>query len=101
MIDVTLIYATSQFKARYLSLYGNSGPPKPAAQGNAKLAQLLANYTTDDDHLADNNPTVDPNASKPWLVEFNQYLNGTDSVPEKMSLTQWWGVSQFITHRRT
>ena len=64
-------------------------------------SQLLANYTTDDDHLADNNPTVDPNASKPWLVEFNQYLNGADSVPEKMSLTQWWGVSQLITHRRT
>lgn len=53
----------------------------------------MANYTIDDDAQADADLPLDVNANKLWLVEFNQYLNGADSVLEKMSLTQWWGVS--------
>jgi hypothetical protein len=30
---------------------------------------------------------------KPWLREFNQYLNSSDEVPSDMTLPRWWGVS--------
>ena len=66
------------------------------ARGNAKLAKLLANYARDDDDdSADDDRTTDANTNKPWLIEFNQYLNGADTVPSKMSLAQWWEVSYF------
>lgn len=30
---------------------------------------------------------------KPWLVEFQQYVNTAEHVPPGMSAVWWWGVS--------
>ena len=30
---------------------------------------------------------------KPWLAEYQRYINTRDVVPEGMSLVEWWGVS--------
>ncbi len=43
----------------------------------------------DDDDVFDN--LVDP--SRPWLEEWNLYLNTHDIVPEGMGIVCWWGVS--------
>ena len=29
---------------------------------------------------------------KPWLAEFNRYLNTHDILPEGMTVVKWWGV---------
>lgn len=29
---------------------------------------------------------------KPWLAEFNRYLNTHDVLPEGMTIVEWWGV---------
>ena len=50
-----------------------------------------------DDSSSDNLGTstlVDP--TKPWLKEFNQYLNTTDELSDSQMIVQWWGVSNFI-----
>ena len=33
------------------------------------------------------------NQTKPWLAEYQHYINTHDVVPEGMSLVEWWGVS--------
>lgn len=90
-----------QFKDRYFELYGKDGAPKGLSniKGNKKLAKLMAEYTSDEDEDPDAQsqsatPTID--SSKPWLHEFNQYLNGTDEVPNGMSLPSWWGVRHYL-----
>ena len=31
-------------------------------------------------------------SEKPWLAEFNRYLNTHDILPEGMTVVKWWGV---------
>lgn len=57
----------------------------------------MEEYTgADEDELASATSTPTPNTSKPWLREFNQYLNGGDEVPSGMMIVQWWGVSYLL-----
>jgi hypothetical protein len=39
-----------------------------------------------DDDFNDTDPT------KPWLSEFNRYLNTHDVIPEGTTVVKWWGV---------
>ena len=41
-------------------------------------------YNNEVDSLSD--------TSKLWLTEFNCYFNIVESVPEGMSIIEWWGV---------
>ena len=34
----------------------------------------------------------DTNATKPWLSEFQRYLNTHDVIPEGTTVVKWWGV---------
>ena len=34
---------------------------------------------------------VDPR--KPWLKDFNYYIDTSDQLAEKQTIVQWWGVS--------
>ena len=48
----------------------------------------------DDDSSDEGGPSAaqaDP--TKPWLREFNQYLNTIDELSDGQTLVQWWGVS--------
>ena len=35
-------------------------------------------------------------SEKPWLAEFNHYLNTHDVLPEGMTVVKWWGVCNFL-----
>jgi hypothetical protein len=56
----------------------------------------MEEYTSsDDDDEVSQSPSTSAsaiNTSKPWLVEFEQYLNGVDDVPAGVALVEWWGV---------
>jgi hypothetical protein len=50
----------------------------------------MAEYTSDEDD--DDSASTPAEIAEPWRREFNQYLNGSDEVPNGMSIVQWWGV---------
>ena len=50
----------------------------------------MAKYTSDEDD--DDSTSTPTEIAEPWWHEFNQYLNGSDEVPNGMSIVQWWGV---------
>lgn len=83
-------------------MYGVAGAPQAAVKkGNKKLARLLAEDSTDEETDVPStsgsaNPLLDSDAHKPWLREFNAYINGVDEVPNGMTITKWWGVGIFI-----
>jgi hypothetical protein len=68
-----------QFKERYEHVYNATstaaGPPKS---------------TEDSDW--DMSDEGDGDSEKPWLAEFNRYLNTHDVLPEGMTIVKWWGV---------
>ena len=37
-----------------------------------------------------------PASDKPWLKEFNLYLDGEDELEEGQSVVSWWGVCTII-----
>lgn len=65
--------------------------PGISRKQNKKLA-LLLNDLDSDDEATTTQASFTTDLSKPWMQEFNQYLNGVDDVPAGMSLIQWWGV---------
>jgi hypothetical protein len=62
------------------------------------MAKLLRELeSSDSDESSDNlgpSTLVDP--TKPWLKEFNQYLNAIDELSDGQTIVQWWGVSIFL-----
>lgn len=99
----------SQYKCRYLKLYGNSAPPRhstakgkmPYMAGSKKLNKLLRELSSDDDGDADGSPSnasASTSASnlipaKPWLDDFNAYLNSRDYLTAHQTVVQWWGIN--------
>ncbi|KAG6863443.1 hypothetical protein C0991_005755, partial [Blastosporella zonata] len=84
------------FKEQYQDLFGSSGAPRPVLKAkNSKISRLLAELSDDSDSDDGNEVPVssvaDGDSSKPWLCEFNQYLDSIDIVPEGMTLPAWWG----------
>ena len=71
-------------------------PPAAVKKGNKKLARLLAEDSTDEEMDAPSTPVTPSDTSKPWLREFNRYIEGVDEVPNGMTITKWWGVSLFV-----
>ena len=33
------------------------------------------------------------NPKKPWLKEFNQYMDAWDELADKQMIVQWWGLN--------
>jgi hypothetical protein len=63
-----------------------------------KITRLLRELSESEDD--GNVPTpsaadvpVDPR--KPWLKDFNHYLNTFDQLAENQTIVQWWGVSLY------
>jgi hypothetical protein len=89
-----------QFKQRHKKLNSDSITParakkgRPAASNMNKLLHELDSSgddsSSDDDAELSATP-ADP--AKPWLKEFNQYLNTIDELSDRQTLVQWWGVS--------
>ena len=73
-----------------MELHGASGGvPKPIRQGRLKTDRLLRELSSEEDsdeiHVSHSSPS---DSSKPWMREFNQYIQVRDEVPEGMTLHQ-------------
>ena len=67
----------SQFEAHYKQIYS--------------IASALPKSMEDSDwDMSDDEGGGD--SEKPWLAEFNRYLNTHDVLPEGMTVVKWWGV---------
>ena len=74
-------------------MYGENGGPTLPKKNKDKLPQLLHELSSDEENsLEEGDHAVDPQS--PWLKEFNLYLHSSTSVPEGLSIVQWWGVSK-------
>jgi hypothetical protein len=50
----------------------------------------------DDDFNMSNTSATHLDPTRPWLDEFNEYLQARETVPEGVSTVEWWGVSFFF-----
>lgn len=91
-------FLLSQFKDRYLDMYGAAGANVPTKKGKTiggNIKKLLRELAVSDDEEPPSAPVpVDPR--KPWLKEFRAYLDAVDEVLDGMTLIQWWGVSHLV-----
>lgn len=90
-----------QFSARHEEMYGKSAAPdlskKSAVRASSSRRQLS------DDESEGEATTPAPSASarlsaadsinKPWMREFNLYLDTKEHMPDDLSVIEWWGVS--------
>jgi hypothetical protein len=96
-----------QFKQRYKKLTSHTAIPvhvkkgRPAASNMKALLReldLSDEYSASDDAGSLAAPT-DP--TKPWLKDFDHYLNTVDELSEGQTIVQWWGVSSFVFSLQT
>jgi len=88
-----------QFKQRYKKLNNDTITParakkgRPATSNMNKLLRELDSSGDDSSSDDDAGPSATPaDPAKPWLKEFNQYLNMIDELADGQTLVQWWGV---------
>jgi hypothetical protein len=98
----------AQFQNYYVRIYGNSEQAPPTRKGRgagAKVTRLLRELSddeTEDDGILLPSAAVAPiDPRKPWLQEFNYYLNTFDQLAENQRIVQWWGVSLVVSHLNT
>lgn len=83
----------SKFKERYIQIYGeNNASLSPRKRGSAKLASVLRELSSDKDSGSEMEAKVLIDPKEPWMREFNLYLNTIETLPNEMSVIQWWGV---------
>ena len=63
-----------------------------APKMSKKLSQIgwLVAHELDTDSEAEEDTSLDP--LKPWLDEYDRYMNTHESIPDDMTTVQWWGV---------
>ncbi|KAF7346742.1 putative AC transposase [Mycena sanguinolenta] len=82
------------FKERYMQLQVNSEKPAPTTSTRAAPSQKKcrrASTPTDDDVDMSSTSATHIDPTRPWLDEFNEYLQARETVPEGMSTVEWWG----------
>jgi hypothetical protein len=59
------------------------------------MRSLLRELSPDIDECEDGGPSAIHHADpqRPWLEEFQEYMDSRETVPENMTTIQWWGVS--------
>ena len=102
-----ILFELEQFHEYHVCIYGNSEHITPVKKGHRSRIQvmwLLWELSDDEmsmeDDLDDNNndqlpsvivTLVDP--WKPWIKDFNYYINMQNQLAEEQTIVQWWGVS--------
>ena len=66
---------------------------KPNQPSRLKITTLFRELS-DDESLGDDSHLEDAasNPKKPWLKEYNQYIDTWDELAKGQSIVQWWGV---------
>jgi hypothetical protein len=59
-----------------------------------RIGRLVA-WELDTDSEAEEETNLDP--SKPWMAEFDRYMNTHESIPDDMSTVAWWGVHNIFS----
>jgi hypothetical protein len=88
-------------------MYGN-GVAVPVVRqhtgkSSSKLGQLLRELSDDEDNVTPTPHTQRESsleASKPWLCDFNGYLQSWAELGN-MSIVEWWGVSAIFLYCET
>ena len=65
------------------------------------MASLMRELNSSDDESDDDDIThsaIPADPSKPWLREFNLFLNTVDQLADGQTIVQWWGV-RIVSHR--
>ena len=52
--------------------------------------QLRRAIDTDSEDEDEDDPSSDP--SRPWIAEFDRYFTVVESIPDNMTIVEWWGV---------
>ena len=82
-----------------MQLKNNSVVPLQTKKGWPTISNVKALLrklqSSDDEGSGDDVGTSAAQAdlTKPWLKEFNHYLDTTDELSDGQTLVQWWGVS--------
>jgi hypothetical protein len=67
--------------------------PTPS-QSNSRINRLVRrNLETDSE--AEDDLDVGSHPLRPWMVEYERYINTHDVIPSRTSIIAWWGVSLF------
>jgi len=93
-----------QFQEYYARVHGSIeciASVKKGLRSGIKVTRLLRELSDDDMDNDNSDSTPAPSASvasldprKPWLQDFNYYVNTFDQLAENQTIVQWWGVSR-------
>jgi len=74
-------------------MYGSTSaaPSKSNSSSTMGKHRTLLRELSDDD----NSDAESSTSSISWTQEFAKYYDSTDTIPEGMSVVEWWGVSDF------
>ncbi|KAF5365840.1 hypothetical protein D9757_012805 [Collybiopsis confluens] len=84
------------FEERYKQMYGsdsegNYAVPRQTSKRKRDMLLRQLSEDEDDEDSGSSQPQSDP--SKPWMNEFNKYLNEVEVILDNMSLVSWWGIN--------
>lgn len=98
----------AQFQKYYVRIYGNSDQVPPTKKGRGsgikvtRLLRELSDDETEGNGIQIPSPAAGPiDPRKPWLQEFNYYLNTFDQLAENQKIVQWWGVGLVVSKLKT
>jgi hypothetical protein len=57
------------------------------------LHALLRELSDDEDNVTDTKVGVPYDPQRPWLHDYQAYIDAVEQVPEGWTAIQWWGVS--------
>ena len=83
-----------QFRERYTRIHTDGGPQNAVSRSRENAHKQLGRsrrvIDTDSEDEDEDLQSTDP--SKPWLVEFDRYFSVVESIPDNMTIVEWWGV---------
>lgn len=71
-----------------------STAPTPS-QSNSRINRLVRRNVETDSEAEDDLDGSGSDPLRPWMVEYERYINTHDVIPSRTSIVAWWGVSLF------
>jgi len=88
-----------QFKERWLQLNdaNTTGDTVKSTKKSKKVHKLLRELSSDEDDAVDIglDHDIPDDPQRPWLQDYQAYMNIVEQVPDGWTAVKWWGVSLF------